>query len=255
MIQIKDCRYGKMLFNDKDQYIGEAVNHYGEFSESEVEFYRQLIPVGATVIDIGANIGGITIPLAKHVGDGCVHAFEPQRWVYYMLCANVLLNNLHRVYCSQLAVGESKGQTRMIAPTYEEYANYGGLSTQSDLSPDISEVVQVVRLDDLNLSPHFIKIDAEQAELEILKGGVQTLKRCRPFLSVEAIHDGKEIAHFLKEQGYKCFLFAFPGYNPDNYFQNKKNIFNPPAVQSPNFICIPKDVDFVINGERPTPVS
>lgn len=239
-----------MIFNDKDMYIGEAINHYGEFSESEVDFYKQLIPRKSTFVDIGANIGGITIPMGNHVGSqGLIYAFEPQRWIYYMLCGNIAINELKQVRCYNCALGEIGGYTRIIKTNYEEFYNYGSISTQNDLPLEISEQIQVLRLDDFNIQPHLIKIDAEGSELSILKGCVKTLKKHKPILSVESIHKHDEIVEFLNSQNYKYKLFMFKGYNSKNYFNNEKNVFVPPNVVSPNLICLPKEMSIKINDE------
>ena len=72
-------RHGLFLANPKDVYIGRAVIEYGEFSELEVQVLLQLVPTGGVVIEAGANMGALTVPLAKKVGrSGLVYAFEPQ---------------------------------------------------------------------------------------------------------------------------------------------------------------------------------
>lgn len=60
------CRYGWMLFSGP--YIGKCFELYGQYSESEVSLMRAFLRQGATVIGVGANIGDLTVPLAKIVG-------------------------------------------------------------------------------------------------------------------------------------------------------------------------------------------
>jgi 2-polyprenyl-3-methyl-5-hydroxy-6-metoxy-1,4-benzoquinol methylase len=55
-----------MLFDG--HYIGKCFDLYGEYSESEVNIMRGLVRSGDTVIDVGANIGDLTLPLAQMVG-------------------------------------------------------------------------------------------------------------------------------------------------------------------------------------------
>jgi hypothetical protein len=92
-IRLKRCREGAMIYNINDRYIGRALDKYGEISHDEVLFLQQLIRPGMTVLDLGANIGLLTVPVARlvHPG-GKVIAFEPQRIVYQMLCGNLALN-------------------------------------------------------------------------------------------------------------------------------------------------------------------
>ena len=79
-IRLKQCRYGAMLYLVTDQYIGQSLDRYGEFSEGEVELFRQIVQPGATILEIGANLGIHSVFFAKALGpSGTLHAFEPQR--------------------------------------------------------------------------------------------------------------------------------------------------------------------------------
>jgi hypothetical protein len=88
-LTLKHCKYGWMLFSGP--YIGKCFELYGQYSESEVSMMRQFLSGGSTVIDIGANIGDLTLPLAKIVGDsGKVFAVESHPQVFTS-CANLAL--------------------------------------------------------------------------------------------------------------------------------------------------------------------
>ena len=94
-IRVKRCGEGATIYNVNDEYIGRSLDTYGEISREEVDLYRQILQPSMTALEVGANIGVHTIPLARCVGPGGrVVAFEPQRIVFQMLCANVALNAL-----------------------------------------------------------------------------------------------------------------------------------------------------------------
>ena len=74
-----ETRFGPMIYNENDQYIGQSLASYGEFSFGETDLFDQLVSEGMFVIEIGANIGAHTIMLAQKVASaGRVIAFEPQ---------------------------------------------------------------------------------------------------------------------------------------------------------------------------------
>ena len=56
-----DFKYGKIIYNARDRYIGRSLSVYGEYSHNEAELYRQLLRSGDTVIEAGANMGSLTI--------------------------------------------------------------------------------------------------------------------------------------------------------------------------------------------------
>ena len=61
-----------------DAYIGRSLDVYGEYSEGEIDLFRQLLRPGDVAIDAGANIGALTVGMARLVAawrrDRCVRA-------------------------------------------------------------------------------------------------------------------------------------------------------------------------------------
>lgn len=228
---VKDSRYGPIIFSDKDKYIGKSFDLYGEFSYFEVDFLKDLIEPGNVVIDVGANIGGITVPLAQKLGpEGYMVAFEPQQYIYHTLCGNIAVNNLTNTACFQRAVTDSDGQVvniPLLDP--EKECNFGDNSPKYEKKSDVCIPVATCTIDSLQLSqPHLIKVDVQGGELEVLKGSIETIKRARPFLYVECEQkeESEEIIGFLKELDYSYLFHRPPLFNPDNFFGNKENVFD-----------------------------
>ena len=90
-LKLKCCKYGWMLFSGP--FIGRCFDLYGQYSEAEVAMMRAFLREGSTVVDVGANIGDLTVPLARTVGDsGRVYAIESHPDNFNILCANLALN-------------------------------------------------------------------------------------------------------------------------------------------------------------------
>src|SRR5262245_3941932 len=93
--RVKDCRHGRLCYLLTDSYIGRSLDIYGEYSEGEIDLFRQLLRPGDVAVDVGANIGALTIGMARLVGpSGAVLAFEPQRVIFDILAQNIRLNGL-----------------------------------------------------------------------------------------------------------------------------------------------------------------
>ena len=72
-----ETRHGIFTIFNEDELVGLSLATYGEYSEGEVEVFRKVLKPGDVAIDIGANIGALTIPMARLVGEtGRVYAFE-----------------------------------------------------------------------------------------------------------------------------------------------------------------------------------
>ncbi|EKX48239.1 hypothetical protein GUITHDRAFT_105845 [Guillardia theta CCMP2712] len=64
------ARHGKFMVNLNDIYIGASLLFYGEWSDEEIDLMKLNLPADGVVVDVGANIGAMTVPLAKHVKQG-----------------------------------------------------------------------------------------------------------------------------------------------------------------------------------------
>jgi FkbM family methyltransferase len=247
VIEIKKCRYGAMLFNPRDIFIGGSLRFYGEFSEGEVEMFRAYVRAGDVVVDVGANIGCHTVPLAQMVGEsGRVYAFEPQRWPFMLLCANAMNNGLLNVHPYQCGVGAECGTIDVPEMPLDVPVNSGAVNLRAEHESETHRV-PLVTLDSLDLRPRFIKIDVEGMEPDVLRGAESTIRKCRPILYVENDRDETRDALFavLREYGYRAWRHEPLLFNPDNHDKNADNVFG--AIASENLLCVHRD-------DRATPV-
>ena len=126
-----EAKHGRFLYNKNDLYVGRSLEYYGEWCEAGLDFLLQCIGPGDVVLDVGANIGALTTPFAKRVGEsGRVYAFEPQRIVFQYLCANLALNQISNTVCYNKGVGERSGVVHIppLDPNAEQ--NFGALNIE-----------------------------------------------------------------------------------------------------------------------------
>jgi FkbM family methyltransferase len=248
LIQQKQCRHGMMAFLRADQFIGKALELYGEYSEPEVELFAKLLSPGQTVVEVGANIGAHTVPLARLVGPtGLVVAFEPQSVIFQILCANVVLNETFNVRTLNAGSGATPGNLKIPFIDYQNAGfNFGGVSLV-DVAQGYD--VPIIPLDALELpSLQLLKIDVEGMEIEGLLGAKNKIAKHRPFLYVEndRPHLSAALISLMDGMGYEL-CWHFPQMFSENNFQkNAENIFG--NMISINLIGVPKELNLPVTG-------
>lgn len=139
---------------------------------------RELVPRGGTFVDVGANIGILTLVAAEAVGpSGRVVAVEPGPATFRALEANVELHALSNVHVVEAAAGPEPGVvavTDLITDDQNRVVEWGAgphvpLTTVDILTKDI-EVVDL------------LKLDVEGYEVAVLRGAPELLLRCRAVL-------------------------------------------------------------------------
>ncbi len=151
--------------------------------------FHQVLHRPGTLLDIGAHDGLLTLPFAALPGSR-VLAFEPLPAAFARLqaaCAGLANVELH-----QAALGDQVGQATLTMPlldgvpqeqwasTAKGYAGFGARVTEASFTVPLRKVDEF-GLHDLT----GVKLDAEGAEYEILRGARETLLRCRPVLTLE----------------------------------------------------------------------
>jgi len=246
-------RYGQVIYNRNDAYIGRSIEAYGEYSGLEVSVFDQLLSAGQVVIDAGANIGVHTLFFARKVGpQGRVLAFEPQRLVFQSLCGNMALNSISNVYCWNMGLGEQPGQAAVPLLDPRRPENFGGVTLDGDAD---GEIVAVTTIDNFDLPQcDFIKIDVEGMEEAVLRGAEQTIRRHQPILYLECDRAEREtsLLPYLDSLGYRMFWHLPPLFNPNNFHENDENIFG--ETVSRNLLCFDKALQHELTGFEPVDV-
>ena len=234
----KDCRYGKLMYLLNDAYIGRSLDVYGEYSEGEIDLFRQLLRPGDVAIDVGANIGALTVPLARLVQPGgAVVAFEPQRTIFEVLCNNLRLNGLANVTAFCRAAGSEPGTIRVPPLDYQRTNNFGGVA----LGGASGEEVQLVTIDSLALPRlRLVKVDVEGMEHDVITGARATIERLKPAIYVEndRAEHSRALISLLFDIGYRLWWHITPLFNPKNFFANPQDIFG--EVVSFNMLGFPR---------------
>lgn len=174
------------------------------------------LPADAVLLDIGANRGQ-SIDALRLVSPGRIVAFEPN-----VDLAEKLRKRYSRdsdITIHALALGAERGTFTLFVPVYNGFS-FDGLASLDEREATEWLMTRIlrfdsrklnihkldchtVRLDDLSLSPSFIKIDVQGTELQVLQGSLETLAQYRPVLLIENAE--LAIIDFLSRLGYRPY--------------------------------------------------
>lgn len=183
------------------------------FREPEMEILGRLIPAGAVVADVGANVGVYTRAFALAVGiEGRVYSFEPVGQNYAILSTLLRKTGLCNVIPFQAALGSKSKQCEMVIPQMDGFTGYYWAHVAQEGEVGRKEVVKVLSLDDLYRGGtlnrlDFMKCDVEGGELDVLHGGVELIRTQKPGCLIEVSKPtSNEVFHFFQQQGYRAFV-------------------------------------------------
>lgn len=241
ILKTKDTRHGRLTYPANDKWIGQSLDWYGEYSEQECDaICSTMIEPGDVVVEVGANIGGLSVPIAKRLGpSGKLICFEPQHEIYGLLCANLSRNCKDRCWeAHESAVGDQTGRIAMQVMDYDgDQINIGGCEVGHGEAS-----ARIMRLDELGLERlDLLKADVEGFEADVLRGARETIKRCRPRLYVECDRQDKrtELLELIDELGYAAWWHMPPLFNPYNHAGIRDNSFG--RTVSINVFAAPRE--------------
>jgi len=152
---------------------------------------------GDVVIDAGAHYRFYTLHASRLVGNkGMVLAFEPHPNSYKGLLTNLHLNKIKNVKTFSMALGNVDRQAKLYISS-DSGAHSTFFRTKTYLKVKMGKIDTIVNklgLEKVDL----IKIDAEGAELSILKGAIRTIKKCKPKITIAAYHFPNEISEITE---------------------------------------------------------
>lgn len=257
--QTKQCRHGLFTFFADDEYVGRSLAAYGEYSEGEVFTFRKLLRPGDCAVDVGANIGALAIPMARIVGpEGRVFAIEAQPENAALLRENIKQNDLLNVAVVEVAAGDPiSGPHAVNVPPLAGlgHKNYGRVEVAPLAHKEaLAFVVPVVALDKIipaGQAVRLIKIDVEGFEAEVLRGAIETIARCRPFLYVEndRAEKSSELIGLLLDLGYRIWKHHPLLYQPDNFASNPTIVW-PNNIMSLNVFCADEAMTVEVDGSE-----
>ena len=188
-----------------------------------VEFFNQFIKEGDLAIDIGANIGDTTVPMALCTGkSGLTIGFDPNPFVQKILQKNASLNNDKYHLVAQPFAISAQEEEFFFVSSEASFAN-GAISPTKDSRH--GKFVQPEKIKGVNLKSFleknyqdwlnklsFIKIDAEGYDKEIIKSITDLIQKSKPVIIAESFGTASdeakmELYDVIAKNGYDIFYF------------------------------------------------
>lgn len=190
-----------------DRLIGDHVASSADHEPHLLPLFVACVPVGGTVLDIGANIGTFTLLAARKVGEeGHVYAVEPIARNVQSLCAGVLGNGLRNVSVIPVAASGSVG----VLPILRQENSSNGI-VDAHVDPRLADaIVPTQRLDFLLQGIDrldVIKMDIEGHEPMAWPGLAALVARFRPVIFSEFSPAAIENHSRVKPESYLQTLF------------------------------------------------
>ncbi len=206
---------------DLGEGIDFAIYLLGGFELETRKAFARIVHPGMTVIDIGANIGAHTLPLAEMVGvDGKVIAVEPTDWAFHKLKTNLALNSriINRVIPVQaMLVGSSNealpdaiySSWPLTAETSKDLhpVHLGRpMSTQGAKAITLDDLLQQLEISKVDV----IKLDVDGFELGVLQGSqgiisknesIRIVMELAPYLFNEELDEMGQILRLFQSHG------------------------------------------------------
>lgn len=219
-----DAQGFKIWASRDDLAVGRhALN--GCYEPHVTKLFRGRLKPGMRVVDVGANIGYLSLLAASLVGvEGDVLAVEPSPANARLIEASRRTNGFEHLRVLQAAAGREPG----ILAFYPEQSNGMAAEVPDDVARLLAaETVGCVSLDGLlddDRPVHLIKADVEGAEHSVFLGAARTIGRWRPWLvweytpevlwGVSGIH-WRDHLQWVIGQGYRIKVCHIDGHLED----------------------------------------
>jgi FkbM family methyltransferase len=241
----------KVLPNESDECV-KFVLDYSQFSQKHIgvhfengqmyegetfDFVTKNLKKGDTFLDIGTHVGFFSIIASKIVCDsGKVYSFEMNHSNYSHLLAHIKLNNSNNIVPHNWAVSDKSGMIEF----FHNQDNDGGhslwdcgkhefnIKSKEKPTSIISYSVAIDDYFDAGRKVNFMKIDTEGAEVLVLKGMQNLLKRDKPIVVAEVNEFGLkemgfsyiDLRKIMSDIGYRCWKLDLP--KPIELNENEK---------------------------------
>ena len=239
----RDFRFrfpGGRIYLNLKMHRGMLSRALGMYEPAKMEAVLKLLRPGSTFIDVGANIGDFSLLAASVTGSaGRVLAFEPEATNCCLIKRNIELNGYKNIEVFQLALSDSNGEASLYLGDRCDYHSLlkdqperkaGVIAVKTRTLDSFLEEFGQDRVD-------MIKVDVEGAELKVLRGAREMLRRNPNVVILLELHprmgvNPAEVCDFLRQLGLSLFQMSSQFNTPARVHENLSEVLvcrHPPA--------------------------
>jgi FkbM family methyltransferase len=189
-------RRGGLAFDvDLREGIDLSLFLFGSFQRDVLTSIKILVPPDGVFVDVGANVGALTLPVASYLNRGHVYAVEPTDFAFARLRQNVALNPAisARITTIQSFVSSETSSTSQLvaysswpvsgSDDVKQHPVHKGVPQRADCGQvTLDALIEAQGIRKVSL----VKIDTDGHEFSVLSGATQCLTRLRPAIIFEA---------------------------------------------------------------------
>jgi FkbM family methyltransferase len=207
---------GGKVFADLSDHVGRAAYFSGDLDRKVTWICSRIVRPGDTVLDIGANIGIVTLWLSELVGDtGSVHSFEPNPDVATVLLAGLEHKKVRNTSVHQYALGTERSTLELMVPRHNRgsasLVRHKGREACDAYTVTTDTLSHVVAESGIG-SIRFMKIDVEGFEEEVFRGGEEMFRTTPPDAILFESAGEKDtsaddrVIGMLRQHGYEIYV-------------------------------------------------
>jgi len=217
---VTDFDRSSKFFCALNEHIGSQIFWRGAYSGDQLKVLHRILRPDMTFVDVGANQGEFSVFAARRLSSGHTVSLEPVSFLFERLCRNIQANGFHNVTALQrgLSDREDRLSIYMRADRFVDGSFHEGLPSTVRYVDQMNEIEQINVLpldclvDELKLRRlDVMKIDVEGAEMRVLLGGINSIRRFRPIIFLEVCdessraggYSGQELVEYVKSIGYR----------------------------------------------------
>ena len=209
--------------------------------EGDFIYFRDMVPDGDVILDIGANIGAMTIHLSRSHPNATIYSFEPIPKNFKTLEKVIRHYKANNVTLIKSALGNTSGETEMVMPvqgsaklqglSHVVHHSIPGLNGGDKFITPLTTLDKFVKDNHIEQPISAIKLDVENFEYFVLEGGREAISKHRPIIYIEL---------WENENREKCVTFIKNlNYSVKVLHKHELVDFNPDIHHTQNFFFIP----------------